>query len=187
MRARYAAGGVAAISVTAVAREAGVSRGTVIDNFGDRSGLAAAVWAQFVPDLERRLDRDRSHEMPLARIVERHLHRVVDLCKAAPELTVVLLEGLMSQTIRGGAPADDEPADPRTSAPIAALLVPVLQGSPHLRPGLAATPAEAEDLAATITYLTMVRASSRPQETTSETVHHIMDVVFDGIVAREAG
>ena len=185
VRRLHAEAGVAGISVTAVARAADVSRGTVIANFGDRNGLAAAVYAQHVPQLERRLAADQARSMPLAQLMERHLHRLVDHCKSDPDLTAMLLDGIIGYTIRHGAPTYTEPADPRGAVPLPALLVPaLLTAGDVLQPGVADTPAAAKDLAATITNLAMVRALSRTNETATETVHRVMDLVLDGILAR---
>ena len=185
VRRLHADAGVAGISVTAVARAADVSRGTVIANFGDRNGLAAAVYAQHVPHLERRLAADQARAMPLAQVMERHLLRLVDRCKSDPDLTAMVLDGIIGYTIRHGAPTYTEPADPRAAVPLPVLLVPALiDAGAALRPGVADTPAAAKDLAATITNLAMVRALSRPNETATETVHQVMDLVLDGILAR---
>ena len=184
VRRLYDTHGAAGLTVTAAAAEADVSRSTVVANFGDRGGLAAVVWARSLPDLERRLETDRERGLPLARLLDRHLHRVVDRCKADPALTSLLLEGLLGATIRTGPPRPDDPRDPRSTVPLPSLLMPMLTAAgTELRAGAADTPEAAADLAATITNLVMVRCISRPDETTSETVQKVLDLVLDGILA----
>ena len=141
-------------------------------------------WARYLPDLERRLETDRERGLPLARLLDRHLHRVVDRCKADPALTSLLLEGVLGATIRTGPPRPDDPRDPRWTVPLPSLLMPMLaDAGSDLRAGAADTPDTAADLAATITNLVMVRCISRPDETTSETVQNVLDLVLDGILA----
>ena len=183
VRRRYDTHGADGLTVTAVAAEADVSRSTVVANFGDRGGLAAAVWARFLPDLERRMETDRERGLPVARLLDRHLHRVVDRCKADPALTSLLLEGVLGATIRTGPPRPDDPRDPRSTVPLPSLLMPMLADAGNeLRAGAADTPQAVADLAATITNLVMVRCISRPDETTSETVQKVLDLVLDGIL-----
>lgn len=121
----------------------------------------AERWEPFAADLERRLGEDRARDMPVGRTIERHLHRVIDLVKADPSL--------------GALPAD----------PLPALLVPLItESAEHLRPGLADSPAEALDLATTVMNLVLLRAVSHPEETTSEAVQRIADLVLEGILVR---
>ena len=121
----------------------------------------AERWTPIVGDLERRLREDRVRGMPVGRTIERHLHRVVDLVKADPAL--------------GALPAD----------PLPSLLVPIItESAEHLRPGLADSPGEALDLATTVMNLILLRAVSHPEETTSDAVQRIADLVLEGILVR---
>lgn len=141
---------------------------TVSRLVGEARGLVPTVdpdpaerWVPFVPELERRLGEDRARDMPVGRAIERHLHRVVDLVKAHPEL--------------GALPAD----------PLPSLLVPLIsESAEHLRPGLADSTAEALDLATTVMNLVLLRAVSHPEETTSDAVQRIADLVLEGILVR---
>jgi AcrR family transcriptional regulator len=188
VRGLYDEAGAAAITVTAVARRAGVSRGTVIANFRDRRGLAAAVWARFLPELERRLVADRGRSLPVGHVIERHLHRVIDTAQAHRELTALVVDGLLAYAIRHGTPASADPADPRTLVPLPMLLVPVVtEYEPYLRPGVAGTPTEALDISTTVTLLTLIRGLARPQETTATTVQQVMDLLLYGILDRPGG
>ena len=185
VRALYDDGGAGALSVSAAAREAGVSRGTVLANFGDRNGLAVAVWARHVPELELRLEADRQRRIPLARLLERHLVRLVDRCAEDRELSGMVMEGIVSRTVRRGLKVYDDPSDPRTAVPFALMLVPVLlESTDELWPGLADTRESAYDLAAMITHSCMVRSMARPDAPTGEAVSAVMDVLLDGMLRR---
>ena len=181
----YGRAGAAALTVTAVARESGVSRSTVIANFADRNGLAASVWSHFIPELERELTADRARGIPAAHVLERHLLRVVERTREHADLSALLLEGILATTARRGAPDYLAPDDPRTVVPLPLLIVPVLlDESMRLRAGDDGASAAAHDLAATLTSLTMLRAISRPAESTSATVHHLLDMILEGILRR---
>lgn len=171
--------------VTIGAIEAGsdVSRRTIIANVGDRNGLAAAIWSQFLPDLQAGIDADA--DLPPHRRISRHLQRIVELTGAHRRLTGALLAGVHAYTIEHGPPTGTDPADPRTLVPIPRLLRPViLDCAGVLRPGLAGDEAQASDTAALLTNTTLNLAITRPGLAASEVTSRICDTMLAGMLQR---
>lgn len=184
-RAVYDRSGYPGLTLAAVAAEAGVSRATVVAHFGDAGGLAAAVWARFVPGLAADLREDVDAGRPLPVVVRRHLDRLAAVARAHHRLTGALLEAVFRHSVEHGAPRADDHRDPRTLVPIPSLLAPVLAAhADELRPGYAETPSDAFDAAALLTNHTLHLSMTRPLLTSAEVAHRICDTTLAGMLRR---
>jgi AcrR family transcriptional regulator len=97
-RRLFAERGVAAVTMSEVAQEAGVAKGTVFHRFGDRAGLARAL----VDDAERELQERLLHGPPPVGPGAPPRERLVAFLGALAELTVEHRELLLE--VDGGSP-----------------------------------------------------------------------------------
>lgn len=171
------------ITVTAVAKEANVSRPTVISNFQDRNGLAAAVWARHLPSLTHELDG--SSRLPLLQALHQYLTALVTAARTDKYLTGAFLDGVFRYTVHHGAPNPADPADPRTLVPLPPMLAPLIQDNAnHFRAGNAGNPREALDSAALLTNHTLHLAITRPQLESRKVVNRICETTLAGMLLR---
>jgi AcrR family transcriptional regulator len=174
------------VTVSAVEAHSDVSRRTIIANVGDRNGLAAAIWSQLLPDLRAAVAADV--DLTAHRRISRHLHRMVELVRAHPQLTGALLAGVLAYTIEHGPPTGTDPADPRTLVPLPAILRPVLLDCAEvLRPGLVDDEVQATDTAALLTNTTLHLAITRPSLSASDVTGRICDTMLAGMLLRRPG
>lgn len=170
------------ISIAAVARESGAHRRTVIANFGDRAGLAAAVWAQFVPGLRTGLADDAA--LPVHRRVLRHLERLAAVAAGHRHLTGAMMEGVLRAEARGLA-RGTEPDDPRAMVPLTSALAPVLEeGRAAFRPGQVDDAAQAGDGAALLTSTTLQLVLRDRTAAPSAVSARVCDTVLAGMLRR---
>lgn len=170
------------ISIASVARESGAHRRTVIANFGDRAGLAAAVWAQFVPGLRAGLADDEG--LPVHRRVLRHLERVAAVTSGHRHLTAAMMEGVLRVEARGLA-RGTEPDDPRSMVPLTSALAPVLAAAaPAFRPGQVDDPAGARDAASLLTSTTLQLALRDRTVPAAAVALRVCDTVLAGMLRR---
>lgn len=171
------------VTVSAVEAESDVSRRTIIANLGDRNGLAAAIWSQFLPGLKSGLAADA--ELPVHRRITRHLQRVVELTRAHHHLTGALVTGMLTHSIEHGPPSGTDPADPRLLVPLPMLLAPVLlEDAEALRPGLADGEAEATRSSILLTITSLNLALSQPAASASEVTATVSNTVIAGMLRR---
>jgi AcrR family transcriptional regulator len=175
------------LTVAEVAREAAVSRPTVVANYQDRNGLAAAVWMtkQFVP-LRQAAQRSDARTRPLHQTLRESLLGFVLAARADIDLTHAFLEGVFAYTVAHGVPDANDPADPRNLAPLPGLLVPIIEDNRRLfRPGNAGSETEIADTAALLTNHVLHLALTRPMRSATEVVDRIFDTTFAGMVTRK--
>lgn len=176
------------VTISAVAHAATVSRPTVLANFGDKNGLAAAVWAtRYMPSLQAGAEQDLN--LPLIDAIFASLERLAHAAQLDRLLTAAMLEGVFAYTVTHGRPKEEDEADPRNLAKLPHLLVPIVAaGADHFRPGMAETEREQFDTAAMLTNhalnLTMTRGMtpSRPGLTPREVAAKITDTTLAGML-----
>ncbi len=179
----YRRDGWAGVTVSAVEAEADVSRRTILANLGDRNGLAAAIWSQFLPGLKAGLATDAA--LPLHRRTTRHVQRVVELTRAHHHLTGALVSGMLAHSVEHGPPTGTDPADPRLLVPLPMLLAPVLRGDAEaLRPGLADDQTQATRTSILLTITSLNLALSQPAMTASEVTATVANTVIAGMLRR---
>ena len=140
----------------------------------DGGGLAAAVWARFVPRLTEGVEADQAGGQGLQVIVRRHVDRVAGVARAHPQLTVALFASV-SQYAVAQAPRGSEPGDPRFLVPLPMLLVPpLLAHADEVRPPYAESPGAAFDSAAMLTSQALQLCMTRPLLSPAEVCRHVV-------------
>lgn len=171
------------LTVSAVVAESGVSRRTVLSHFGDRSGLAAAVWSRFVPSLAASLERD--HDLPPVRRIVRHLERLAGTVRSHRPLSAALLERMLSHSVGPLASRSSDPTDPEALVPLAPMLRSTIEaGAPAFRPGHAGDASQALETARHLTTSTMSLACMRPTMTDSGVADYVADTTLAGMLIR---
>jgi AcrR family transcriptional regulator len=181
----YDRDGYAGLTLAGVAAEAGVSRATVVANFRDGGGLAAAVWARFLPRLAADAEADLAEGIGLAALVRRHVDRLAGVARAHGQLTVGLFAALFQHATGQGPPRPSDPADPRLLVPLPTLLVPALLAhAAEVRPPYAESPSNAVDSAAMLTSQAMQLCLTRPWLSPGEVAHRVCDTTLAGMLKR---
>ena len=104
------------VTIAAGAERAGVSRPTVMANFGDRGGLVSAIWAMLhLPGL--RLAADRTISLPVGQALHRALWRLAEPARSHRQLTGAMLEGVFVYTVAHGRPDPETPPTHGTLCP----------------------------------------------------------------------
>lgn len=114
------------LTITAVAEDLGVDRVAVVRIFGDRRGLAAAVWANRVPAL-RRVAKSLGETTSVTDVVRIFLEELVDQARRDMPLSVALLEGVFVATLAGASPSAPESLDPKKLVPLPDILAELLE------------------------------------------------------------
>lgn len=122
----YARGGWNGLTIAAVAEEMGVDRIAVVRIFGDRRGLAAAIWAHRLPAL-RRVASSLAGTPGVAEVARTFLEALVEQARLDVALSAALLEGVFSATIAPERAAAPESLDPRKLVPLPRILAPLLE------------------------------------------------------------
>lgn len=179
----YTSRGWDELTVSAVAARSGVSRRTVVAHFGDRSGLAAAVWSRFIPDLVTALEHD-STGTPLRSVI-RHLERVAAIARSHRPLSIGLLEGMLQHSIHSTRSQASDPTDPEGLAPLGPILQPTIEAAAtSFRPGHADSPSNARHTARHLTTITLGLACERPSMTDSGIASYVADTTLAGMLTR---
>lgn len=179
----YTTHGWEGLTVSAVVAESGVNRLTVLAHFGDRSGLAAAVWSRFVPTLTSALDREADLQ-PVRRVV-RHLERLAGIVRSHRPLSAALLERMLTHSIERPRTPGPDPADPEQLVPLAPVLQPTIEAAaPSFRPGHADSVSLSLTTARHLTTTTMNLACVRPTMTDSEIAGYVADTTLAGMLQR---
>lgn len=179
----YETRGWEGMTVVSVASAAGISRPTVAAHFGDRNGLAAAVWARHLPGLRAESERDTARPLHLA--VWNHLHRLAEIARTHRDLTGSFLEGVFAYTIKRGQPRAEDPADPRNLVPLPLLLVEVISAnSDKFRPGYADSSLAVRDSASMLTNFGLHLAMTRPGLPASEVANRITETSLAGMLKK---
>jgi AcrR family transcriptional regulator len=127
----YQRRGWSSVTLTGVAERVGTNRAAVRNQFGDRDGLAVAVWSRFVAGLQRA--GDRVHGRSVIATIEEYLIEVVARAQEHPEVTESLLRTFRTRDLRvadEGSSARAPIVDPRAAVPIAEGLYAVLATAP---------------------------------------------------------
>lgn len=177
--------GYEGLTLAAVTAEAGVSRATVVANFRDTGGLAAAVWARFLPRLTAGVQDDEAAGRALAAIVRGHVARLTDVARAHHALTGSVVQAMIRRAVEVPTIRLDDPTDARVLVPLPLVLAQVLGAHrDELRSGVADSPAEAFESAAMITSATLNLCITRPLLTPAEVAHRVADTTFGGMLRR---
>lgn len=179
----YASHGWDGLTVSAVVAESGVSRRTVLAHFGDRSGLAAAVWSRFIPSLVTAIERDA--DLTPVRAVIRHLERVAGIALAHRPLSGALVEGMFHHAMRPPHLQATDPTDPEILAPLGPVLQPTIAAAGSaFRPGHADSAASIRQTARHLTTVTIGLACERPDMTDSAIGSYVADTTLAGMLTR---
>jgi len=188
VREIYRQAGWPSVTIAQVARRAGLSRVAVRSGFGDRDGLAAAVWEQFIPTFDRLSVEDRAG---VAVAVDRFLLALVDRAQEHPEVTESMLRSYRSSDVRLAARPASERIDqrvvhPRARVPVARLLSELLLRRPSSFRSSSRQTQEPFiiEAATTMADLAMSRGSLLPGRDPEAIVESIMVLCLDGLLAR---
>lgn len=169
------------VTVKAVADRANVSRPTVVANFHDRNGLAAALWTRHLRGLEDELERGR--RLSLSQALHAYLDALVAAARYDKYVTGAFLDGVFAYTVQHGAPNPEDPADPRNLVRIPPMLAPLIEENrSKFRDGNAGTPGEALDTAALLVNHSLHLAMTRPHLTPREVVRRISETTLAGML-----
>jgi AcrR family transcriptional regulator len=181
----YDRDGFPGLTVAAVAAEAGVSRATVVANFRDAGGLAAAVWARFMPRLTSGVEQDVADGVALPVVVRRHVDRLAAIARAHGQLTIALFASVFQHAVAKGPPRGQDPADPRTLVPLPSLLVtPLLAHAEEIRPPYAESAAAAFESASMLTTQALQLCMTRPLLSPADVAHRVCDTTLAGMLRR---
>jgi AcrR family transcriptional regulator len=178
----YNAYGWAGLTVEAVAARCDGGRPEVVATFGDRDGLASAVWARSVPFLKT-VVRSCAALESVRDIAGIYLQAVVDQARMDHDLTVHFLDGVLRYTARYGAPDPDRIDDPRALVPVPQLLAPLLRArAGQFRPGEVDDERGAADAAALLCNSALHLCVTRPALPAAEVTRRIEDTVLLGML-----
>jgi AcrR family transcriptional regulator len=181
----YDRDGFPGLTVAGVATEAGVSRATVVANFRDAGGLAAAVWARFMPRLSSEVEADLAAGRALPVVVRRHVDRLASVARAHGQLTTALFAAVFQQSVNQGPPRTKDPSDPRVLVPLPVLLVPpLLAHADEVRPPYAESATAAFDSAAMLTSQALQLCMTRPLLSPADVAHRVCDTTLAGMLRR---
>lgn len=171
------------LTTVAVAERAGVSRPTVVANFKDRNGLAAAVWARCVPELRSAAERDSG--LPVHSAVHAYLERLAMAARRDRALSAAYLEGVLAYAIEHGPRMPEDPADPRNFVPLPQLLEPTIERhASHFRPGNADTKRQISDTAELLAVQALNLTLTQPSVSPTEIAKRICVTTFAGMLKR---
>jgi AcrR family transcriptional regulator len=171
------------LTTVAVAEEAGVSRATVVANFNDQRGLAAAVWARRMPELRPASEHDA--ELPLHRAAHATFERLATTARRDRTLSAAFLEGVLAFAMEHGPPVPGNLADPRNLVPLPQLLKPIIQRhSSQFRPGNADIDQQVSDTAELLTDQVMHLAMTRPDLSEAEVAERVCSTTLAGLLNR---
>ena len=177
--------GWAGLTITAVQEAAAVSRRTIVANFGDRNGLAAAVWSQHLPRLSHALTADA--DLPIARRIGRHLERLAALVHAHRDLTGGLLEALLRFNVEHGDQRSDDPADPRALVPLGpALAAAMSEAADAFVPGFVDSPDDTVRSAGDLISHTFAVAVRQPSMSDIEVAERVVRTTLSSMLRDRA-
>lgn len=180
----YQSGGWSELSVAEVARKAGVSRPTVVANFRDRNGLAAAVWSErHLRNLEASMGKLELLRSQPTSALKSALLSFVLAARDDFELTHAFLAGVFAYTVEHGVARDIDPADPRNLVPLPGLLVPIVESAAaSFKAGNADTKEQIRDTAALLTNSVLHLALTRPSLPPEEIAAKICETMLAGML-----
>ncbi len=179
----YEEAGWQGLTMVAVAERAGVSRPTVVANFKDRRGLAAAVWARNLPEL--RTAAEQEAPLPVSHAVHAHLERLATVARRDRALSAAFTEGVFAYAMTHGAPIPDDPADPRTLVPLSPLIEPAIQQHKgQFRSGNADSERAVSDTATLLTDQGLQLAMTHPSLSPSGVAERVCDTTLAGMMKR---
>lgn len=177
--------GFEGLTLAAVTAESGVSRATVVANFRDTGGLAAAVWARFLPGLHAGVREDEEQGRGLVATVRGHVARLTDVARRHHALTGTLVQAMIRRAVESPNVHAADPSDPRVLVPLPVVILPVLrEHHAELRAGVADTGAEALESAMVITSATLNLCITRQLLTPAEVAHRVCETTFGGMLRR---
>jgi AcrR family transcriptional regulator len=179
----YEEAGWQGLTMVAVAERAGVSRPTVVANFKDRRGLAAAVWSRNLPEL--RSATEQEVPLPVGQAVHAHVERLATVARRDRTLSAAFIEGVFAYAISHGAPIPDDPADPRTLVPLPQLIEPAIQQHAlQFRPGNADSDGAVSDTATLLTDQGLQLAMTHPSLSATGVAERVCSTTLAGMMKR---
>ena len=166
----------AEVRVSEVAASAGVSTTTVYHHFGTVNAVAAAGWAQHMPELEAIASAPITADEGPIRRIEQVLLRYVQLARQNRGIT----EALAAQIVTEAAPVSERewPRDTRAVVPLPGLLLPLIR---ELRAvGRLRRRMDTVRLARSLVHLTTMQALLFGHEPDERIVDETMSLIFDG-------
>jgi AcrR family transcriptional regulator len=164
------------VKVVEIAEVAGVSASTVYQRFGSVGAVAAAGWAQLLPELEAIASKPlTTDEGPILRM-EQVLMRYIQLARQNRGA----LEGQMLEVLAG---ASSGPHRASTPMPLASLLV------PHIRElrarGVLRRRIDSEGLARSVLQLIAMRVLTSTDEPEERIIDETLGMLLEGALARQ--
>ncbi len=177
-----------AVSVAAVASKAKVSRPTVVANFRDTNGLAAAVWVnKHRLDLIKYAERSRTSGGPIETSMRDVLISFVSAAKVDPELTHAFVAGILAYAVnQKGEHRPGDPTNPWELIDLPALLQPLIHAhADAFRRGYADTPEDIKDTATLLTHEVLNLSLTRPKLSVPAVVDIVLDTTLRGMIKNE--
>jgi len=170
------------VTVSRIARAAGVNEVTVYRTFGSKDGLAAACWLGNVEKLRRGIRRDaESTNDPLER-VEKHLARLARVSIQDQSVTLALLLAVEAQSIERGSKI--AALDPRAIVKLPHLLEPLVASAQAA--GQMTRAYSSFDVAAFLTNSVLIRLMTRQQASANDVARFVIDLGIGGTITRDA-
>lgn len=162
------------VKIAEIAEVAGVSPSTVYQRFGSVSAVAAAGWAQLLPELEGIASKPlTTEEGPILRM-EQVLTRYIQLGRQNRGA----LEGQMLEALAGASSGPE-----RMPMPLSNLLVPHIRG---LRArGVLRRRIDSEGLARSVLQLIAMRVLTSPDEPEERIIDETLGMLLEGALARQ--
>lgn len=164
------------VRVSEVASAGGVSTSTVYHHFGTVNAVAAAAWAQHVPELEAIAAVPITAEEGPIRRIEQVLLRYVQLARENRGAA----EALVAQVITEAGPSSERewPRDTRAVIPLPDILLPLIREVRAV--GRLRRRMETVRLARSLVHLTTMQALLFGHEPDERIVDETMSMIFDG-------
>ena len=163
-----------------IAEAAGVSAATAYNHFRTKTALIGAVYGPRIVAAVAAADAALAAGDDVVEILIRHVRDLVDRTREEPLLTLAFIGGVLDASMRIHGPADpDDPDDPRALAPMHEGLTRVI--TVGQRDGRFRRYPTAEEMAAQVANVLLLRVLSRPDESPEESVELALTLLFGAL------
>ncbi len=163
-----------------IAEAAGVSTATAYNHFRTKTALIGAVYGPRILEAVAVADAALAAGDDLVEVLIRHVHDLVDRTRQEPLLTLAFIGGVLDASMRIHGPVDpDDPDDPRALAPMHEGLTRLI--AVGQRDGRFRSYPTAEEMAAQVANVLLLRVLSRPDESPEESAELALTLLFGAL------